>query len=99
MKIRAMTVGNIRWTTIVASNITIAAASLKIAAGSWTIASASLVGSVGNWKVKNGEWKMGMGVDIGADVGILPYAVSISIPSDFAPNPDGSAFSINHTSN
>lgn len=76
-----------------------AAASLKIAAGSWTIASASLIRSVGNWKMKSGEWKMSMGVDIGAGAGIFPHATSISIPSNPASNPDGSAFSISHASN
>lgn len=74
-------------------------ASLKIAAGSWTIASASLIRSVGNWKMKSGEWKMSMGVDIGAGAGIFPHATSISIPSNPASNPDGSAFSISHASN
>ena len=79
--------------------MTTAAASLKIAAGSWTIASASLIRSVGNWKMKSGEWKMSMGVDIGAGAGIFPHATSISIPSNPASNPDGSAFSISHASN
>lgn len=55
--------------------------------------------SVGNWKMKSGEWKMSMGVDIGAGAGIFPHATSISIPSNPASNPDGSAFSISHASN
>lgn len=45
------------------------------------------------------EWKMSMGVDIGAGAGIFPHATSISIPSNPASNPDGSAFSISHASN
>ena len=38
------------------------------------------------------------GVEVGAGAGIFPHSTSISIPSNPASNPDGSAFSISHAS-
>ncbi len=68
------------------SNMTTAAASLKIAAGSWTIASASLIRSVGSWKMKSGEWKMSMGdEDEGARRGTFPLITPPQSPSHQTP--------------